>query len=103
MCYRVRHRGSELRVTDTDNDITFPAAQGHRHLCRVGQAAIEVELVRLDGTVENAVELGVADAIADVVEIGESLRGAGLVAFGEPMMDSSHPDQEHPPDSGICQ
>jgi len=38
--------------------------------------------------VENAIELGVADAIADVVETGESLRSAGLAAFGEPMMDS---------------
>jgi ATP phosphoribosyltransferase len=49
---------------------------------------IDVELVRLDGAVENALELGVADAIADVVETGESLRGAGLVAFGEPLMAS---------------
>jgi ATP phosphoribosyltransferase len=46
------------------------------------------ELVRLDGAVENAIELGVADAIADVVETGESLRSAGLLAFGEPMMTS---------------
>lgn len=49
---------------------------------------IEVELIQLDGAVENAIELGVADAIADVVETGESLRSAGLVAFGEPLMSS---------------
>lgn len=47
-----------------------------------------VELVVLDGAVENAIELGVAEAIADVVETGESLRGAGLVAFGPPLMES---------------
>lgn len=46
------------------------------------------QLVQLDGAVENAIELGVADAIADVVETGESLRSAGLVAFGEPIMTS---------------
>jgi ATP phosphoribosyltransferase len=46
------------------------------------------DLVTLDGAVENAIELGVADAIADVVETGESLRGAGLVPFGEPLMVS---------------
>lgn len=45
-------------------------------------------LVPLDGAVENAIELGVADAIADVVETGESLRSAGLTAFGEPLMTS---------------
>jgi len=49
---------------------------------------VEVNLIRLDGAVENAVELGVADAVADVVETGESLRRAGLVAFGEPLMRS---------------
>jgi ATP phosphoribosyltransferase len=49
---------------------------------------IEVELIRLDGAVENAIELGVADAVADVVETGESLRSAGLVTFGEPVMSS---------------
>ena len=49
---------------------------------------VKVNLIRLDGAVENAVELGVADAIADVVETGEPLRRAGLVAFGEPLMRS---------------
>ena len=49
---------------------------------------VKVDLVRLDGAVENAIELGVADAVADVVETGESLRSAGLVAFGEPLMHS---------------
>ncbi|QUQ62406.1 ATP phosphoribosyltransferase [Kutzneria sp. CA-103260] len=49
---------------------------------------ITVDLVTLDGGVENAIELGVADAIADVVETGESLRNAGLVPFGEPLMHS---------------
>jgi len=49
---------------------------------------VKVNVIRLDGAVENAVELGVADAIADVVETGESLRRAGLVAFGEPLIRS---------------
>jgi ATP phosphoribosyltransferase len=153
--YRIHRRGGELRVTDTDNDITFffqrpkdiatyvgsgtldvgitgldllinsgaPAEpilelgfarsqfrfaalpggvssidelRGRRVATSfpvlvekyLADRGIEVELVRLDGAVENAIELGVAEAIADVVETGESLRSAGLVAFGEPMMDS---------------
>ena len=34
-------------------------------------------MIRLDGAVENAVRLGVADVIADVVETGATLRQAG--------------------------
>jgi len=50
---------------------------------------IEAEVVRLDGAVENAVRLGVADLIADVVETGATLRQAGLVTMGEAIMRSS--------------
>ena len=57
-----------------------------RHLAERGLAA---EVVRLDGAVENAVRLGVADLIADVVETGATLRQAGLVTIGEPILRSS--------------
>jgi ATP phosphoribosyltransferase len=50
---------------------------------------IEAEVVRLDGAVENAVRLGVADLIADVVETGATLRQAGLTTLGEPLLRSS--------------
>lgn len=52
------------------------------------KAGIHVELVKLDGAVETAVELGLADAIADVVETGASLQAAGLHTIGEPIMRS---------------
>jgi ATP phosphoribosyltransferase len=52
------------------------------------KAGIHVELVKLDGAVETAVELGLADAIADVVETGASLQAAGLRTIGEPIMRS---------------
>ncbi|MGH4021492.1 MAG: ATP phosphoribosyltransferase [Pseudonocardiaceae bacterium] len=51
-------------------------------------AGIHVEHVELDGAVETAVELGLADAIADVVETGASLQAAGLHTVGEPIMRS---------------
>lgn len=51
-------------------------------------AGIHVELVELDGAVETAVELGLADAIADVVETGASLQAAGLHIVGDPIMRS---------------
>lgn len=52
------------------------------------ERGIEAHVVRLDGAVETAVRLGVADAIADVVSTGATLRQAGLVVFGEPLMRS---------------
>jgi len=50
---------------------------------------LKADVVRLDGAVENAVRLGVADLIADVVETGATLRQAGLVTLGEPILVSS--------------
>ncbi len=55
-------------------------------LARRGLAA---EVVRLDGAVENAVQLGVADVIADVVATGNTLRRAGLEPVGEPILRTS--------------
>jgi ATP phosphoribosyltransferase len=49
---------------------------------------ISAEVVRLDGAVETAITLGVADVIADVVETGTTLRTQGLEAFGEPILQS---------------
>lgn len=45
-------------------------------------------VVRLDGAVETSIQLGVADAIADVVETGSTLRQAGLAVFGETILES---------------
>ena len=45
-------------------------------------------IVKLDGAVEISIRLGVADAIADVVESGATLREAGLAILGEPLMSS---------------
>ena len=57
-----------------------------RHLA---EHNLKADIVRLDGAVENAVRLGVADLIADVVETGTTLRQAGLVTVGEPILRSS--------------
>lgn len=50
---------------------------------------VTAELVSLDGAVESAVQLGVADAIADVVETGTTLRAAGLEIFGPVILRST--------------
>ena len=56
-----------------------------KHLADQG---IGAEVVRLDGAVETAITLGVADVIADVVETGATLRSQGLEVFGEPILRS---------------
>jgi ATP phosphoribosyltransferase len=49
---------------------------------------IAATVIRLDGAVEISVQLGVADAIADVVGSGRTLAMHNLAAFGEPLCDS---------------
>ncbi|QXE37893.1 ATP phosphoribosyltransferase [Streptomyces sp. GMY02] len=56
-----------------------------KHLADHG---VDASVVHLDGAVETAIELGVAQVIADVVETGTSLRNAGLEVIGEPIMTS---------------
>ena len=56
-----------------------------RHLAERG---ITARVVRLDGAVETAIQLGVADVIADVVSTGTTLRAAGLEIFGDPILHS---------------
>ena len=53
------------------------------HLVEHGVSA---DVVRLDGAVETAITLGVADVIADVVETGSTLRQQGLEVFGDPIL-----------------
>ena len=88
---------STFRFASRTGGITDVAGiEGHRvatsypgiveaHLRSKGVTA---EVVRLDGAVETAVQLGVADVIADVVETGSTLRAAGLEVFGDPILQS---------------
>src|SRR4051812_17571118 len=54
----------------------------------LARAGITADVIALDGAVETSVRLGVADAIADVVSTGTTLRNAGLEIFGEPLLTS---------------
>ncbi|SNS60044.1 ATP phosphoribosyltransferase (homohexameric) [Geodermatophilus saharensis] len=62
----------------------YPVLLQH-HLQEQG---IKASVVRLDGAVETACRLGVADAVCDVVETGTTLRAAGLRIIGEPLLTS---------------
>ena len=52
------------------------------------QRGLEAEVVHLDGAVEISIRLGVADAIADVVESGRTMMEAGLKTVGAPLVSS---------------
>ena len=64
---------------------SYPALVGD-YLARSG---VQVTMVALDGAVESAVKLGVADAVADVVSTGSTLRAQGLEIFGPVILEST--------------
>lgn len=55
------------------------------HLAR---SRVRADIIKLDGAVEISVQLGLADAIADVVSSGRTLRQHGLAAFGDAIAES---------------
>jgi ATP phosphoribosyltransferase len=82
-------------------------ATSYPHIVRQDMArrGLEAEVVRLDGAVEISIQLGVADAIADVVESGRTLFEAGLKILGEPVLLSeavviARPGEESAPELG---
>ena len=54
-----------------------------------GAAGVEVRTVVLQGSVEIAIALGVADVIVDLVDSGETLRRTGLRVLGAPICAST--------------
>lgn len=81
-------KGSGTAITDFNGK---RIATAYETLTRdlLGKNGVSAEIVKLDGAVENAVVLGVADAVVDVVSTGNTLRRAGLEIIGEPLMRST--------------
>jgi ATP phosphoribosyltransferase len=52
------------------------------------EQGMKASVVKLDGAVETACRLGVADAVCDVVETGTTLRAAGLRIIGDSVLTS---------------
>lgn len=79
--------GTATRLEDIEGRRVATSYQGlvEKHLADHGVSA---QVVRLDGAVETAITLGVADVIADVVETGATLRSQGLEVFGDPILRS---------------
>lgn len=78
------HAGDVADLTGSRIATAYPGVV-EDYLVRNGVAAT---VIRLDGAVETAVRLDVADVIADVVSTGTTLRNAGLEVFGEPILQS---------------
>lgn len=86
--------GSTFRYAGpADREWTVADLQGKRlatsypRLVRddLARQGVEADVIPLDGAVEISIQLGVAEAIADVVGSGRTLRQHDLVAFGEPI------------------
>jgi len=60
------------------------------------ERGIKAGVVKLDGAVETACRLGVADAVCDVVETGTTLRAAGLHIIGPPVLVRREGSEEIP-------
>ncbi|MBI9087089.1 MAG: ATP phosphoribosyltransferase [Desulfobacterales bacterium] len=79
---------SDLTPNDFDG---LRIATSYPHLVHqdMEKRKMAARVVRLDGAVEISIAMGVADAIADVVESGRTLTEAGLKIVGEPVLNSS--------------
>ncbi|MGH3696106.1 MAG: ATP phosphoribosyltransferase [Pseudonocardiaceae bacterium] len=79
--------GRDWKVGDLEG---LRVATAYPQLVRadLSRHGVRATLIRLDGAVEISVQLGVADAIADVVGSGRTLRQHDLAAFGDPICSS---------------
>lgn len=96
-CLSLGFGGSTFRyAAPDDREWTMPQLEGKRIATSyprlvaddLASYGVKAEVIRLDGAVEISIQLGVADAIADVVGSGRTLRQHGLVAFGDEICTS---------------
>lgn len=87
---KVRFAGSLGRFRDVSDLHGRSIATAYPNLVAefLAQRAVTAKVIKLDGAVEIAVRLGVADAVADVVSSGNTLRQAGLEIFGPEILAS---------------
>ncbi|GAB2517992.1 ATP phosphoribosyltransferase [Nocardiopsis aegyptia] len=79
--------GADMKVSDLNGKRIATSFDG---LLRsyLQERGVDARVIHLDGAVESSVQLGVADAVADVVSTGTTLRQAGMDTFGEPILVS---------------
>lgn len=79
--------GREWQIADLD-DKRIATSYPNLVLRHLDSQGLSAEVVKLDGAVEIAIQLGLADVIADVVDSGRTLRQHGLIPFGDVVCDS---------------
>jgi ATP phosphoribosyltransferase len=81
---------SEFRLAGNATDVSAGIATAYPGLVRafLTDQKIDAEVVELDGAVEGAIKLGVADLIVDVVATGNTIKQAGLKIFGPTILQS---------------
>ena len=86
----LRFAGPIGRFRDISELNGRPIATAYPNLVRgfLESKGVVAKVITLDGAVEVAVRLGVADAVADVVSTGRTLRQAGLEIFGPVILES---------------
>lgn len=80
-------RESDLRIEDFSGK---RIATSYPNLVALDlhQRKIKAQVIKLDGAIEISINLGVADAIADVVQTGRTLNEAGLNVIGDAVLES---------------
>lgn len=86
-CYAVPE-SSDMTPDDFTSDTRIATSYGTLVEQDLEKRDIDANVVSLDGAVEISIRLGVADAIADVVQTGRTIEEAGLKIVGDPILHS---------------
>lgn len=86
-CYAVP-KDSDLTPADFTSDTRIATSYDNLVRQDLEKRGVDAQVVPLDGAVEISIQLGVADAIADVVQTGRTIDEAGLETTGDPILHS---------------
>lgn len=86
-CYAVP-KSSDKTPDDFTSDTRIATSYDTLVRQDLEKRGVDAQVVPLDGAVEISIQLGVADAIADVVQTGRTIDEAGLKTTGDPILRS---------------
>ena len=86
-CYAVP-KSSDMTPDDFTAETRIATSYDNLVRQDLAQRGVDAQVVALDGAVEVSIQLGVADAIADVVQTGRTIDEAGLQTTGDPILRS---------------
>jgi len=86
-CYAVP-KGSGMTPDTFTSDTRIATSYADLVRKDLDARGIDATVVHLDGAVEISIQLGVADAIADVVQTGRTIDEAGLTTAGDPILET---------------